>query len=230
MVELSMLWTGGLAKGIAIFGSVIVVGVIVFFIYMLKKGGKKFPFVLYSLDGKTSRVIYGRVKTDPANKEKKAFVFKENSSELLIAPPTLYIDRKGHREITYTPDGGLAYIKNKKIDDKLYLEKALMPEEKQITLFRMKENNTRYQNPMNKYQALIMGASLILILLLLIGIIYVTIQFGKNSTLYVTLAKENKETASSNAATTSALKSVAEQLVSVTAALTGNREIIRQIT
>lgn len=206
--------------------SLIGAGIYFFFFHNKKKG---YPFLLYSRDGTTAKEIIGKVKIDPQNKSKKSFAFDIASTELIIQPPTLHMDKKAFREVTWTDDGELTYIANKQIDRSLLLTKAILPEEKQISLMRMKENNERYQNPINKWQALIMGLSLLLIFLLLGGIIFTTIQYGKISQTHVTLAKENKETAKEIKSATDNLVKIAEQQTSITASLTGKYNITRQI-
>ncbi len=197
--------------------------------FFFKSKGSKFKFLLYSRDGKSTTVIEAVVKIDSENKSKKTFVFKDHAGELMIRAPTLFMNGKPFREITYADDGDLAYIEGKEVDRTLYLKKALMPEEKQITLFRMKENNKRYENPIDKYQAILMGAMLIVVLLLVVGIIYVTTTYVKNIKVVTELAKDNLKTTSALSSIADIFKSISEQQVTITAMLTNNSNILRQI-
>lgn len=193
---------------------------------MKKKRSKKFNFFFYSKDGKRSRVINAIVKIDSENASKKVFYFAEFDSELSIRDPSFEFEGKLYRECMQDPNGDLQYVERSDIDNKK-LELAILPEEKALALYRFKENQRRYDNPLNKATAGLLIGGFILVFLIMLGVIYSTIAFGNSAVKQVETAKVNHEVAQTNLAVAETNRDIVEQLVTVAALLTNNKSVTR---
>lgn len=209
---------------------IVLIGGGILFFFLLRGGRrKKFPFILYSLDGEKATIITARVKIDKQNPSKKVFFFENFDATLDIREPTWYFGGTAYRECMQDHNGELQYIKRDKIDkDKLRL--AIAPEEKALALYRYKENQRRYENPMDKTSAAILISGFILVLLIMIGIIYSTIAYAGAIKNVVTVAKEVSKTADTVSAISQTNQDTTEQLVAIAAALTGDINLTRRVS
>jgi len=208
----------------------VVVGLIVVFWYYRRRGGNQFPFLLYSAKGNNVSIIDAKILADPENKSDKKFVFPGTDNTLPIREPTWWMGGKAYRQITHNKHGEFVYLEAHELDDGKHRKLALLVEERQIALSRIKENNSRYQTPMKKLEAYVLLGGFVLVMMLLVGIIYCTIAYATISKDMVKLAKENVEVASSNKAVSRTNAKVTEQLALIVAAITDNANITRQIT
>jgi hypothetical protein len=189
---------------------IVVIGGI--FFYFRKKKGAKFPFLLYSKDGKNVMTIHGNLRTDPENRSNKRFFFSTLDCSLEIREPTKWINGKPHREIILNRLGEYNYLENTTVDEEKYLRMSVRPEEKSLAIFRFKENTRRFENPMNKAQAYMLVGMVILTLILASGIIYSTVSYVKIGGTHVTLAKENQKISASNSAISQSIERSTEVL------------------
>jgi len=213
-------------------GGIVILMVIaggIFFWLRKKSQGKKFPFVLHSLDGEKARPLGAVVQVDKTNASKKNFYFPEFDTTLPIKSPTWYFAGTAYREVIQDRNGELQYLDRHKINKDKYMEVSIDPEEKSLALYRYKENMRRYENPMDKASAAILISGFILVFLLMVGIIYSTISFASTAKSNVEFVKEQnkgiaklEQVASSNALVT-------EQLVQVASLLTGGKNITRTV-
>jgi len=213
-----------------VFGFLILIAVLLFAFFWFKgKKKAKFKFLLWSKDGRSVTTIEGIVKIDPNNKKNKQFFFSTNDSSLGIKEPTRWINNEPYREITYDKEGNYIYLKNITLDEG-NMKMALAPEEKSIALFRLKETQEKYQNPMEKTQAIMLITGFLMILILIVGIVYATFSFGSGIKHMIDVAELNKESMDIAASITATNADVTVQLVQVTAALTGKTNITRQLS
>ena len=230
------------------FGSVLLLAGGIF-LYFKITSSKKFPFLLYSRDGWNVTTIHAKVLVNPENVKDKKFIFDEYDSPLDIGEPTKWINGVPHREITYNQLNEFSYVKGRVvegkeikgynefryvkgtiIDDISYLKVALEPEEKQISLSRLKENMKRYENPMGKLQAYTLIAGFVLVLLLAIGIIYSTIAYVGASEDLVTLAKENAKAIPEVGRIADNIAKATSQLTTVEASISEQVNLTRRLT
>ena len=216
--------------GVGGFVLFLILGIGGFVWFMKKKGGKKFPFLLYSLDGARMQTIFAQVKADPNNKTRKRFNFANTETTLEIQPPTVFVDGKGYREIVWNDLGELSYLSKTRLNWDKYRELAVTPEEKALALHRYKENETRYENAANKMEMAMLIGGFILILLLGIGIIYSTITYANVVKDHVKIAESNNANVKIMKESINTMGDVVERIAGITAALTGDEELIRQIT
>lgn len=212
---------------VVIFIVLVVGGLMAYFFFI--KGGKKFKFLLASKDGKTLKELTARVKADSANLKKKVFVF-DNGNELIIKEANFFVGGKSYRLIGHTPDGDYTYINEWEISQDKYLKFSLAPEDKQLALYRMKENNIRFQDPLAKNTLMMMTAMLVLTLLLTMGIIFSVYQYAKISGTHVDLAKENNKIMEGIRQSVNTMGDVSERLVTVTAVLSKDYNITRIVS
>lgn len=191
-------------------------------------GRKQFQFILYAKDGTNRTYLNAKVKTDPKHPDVQKFVFSGGQS-LDIKEPTCYINKKPVREITYNKLGEYCYLTATKFDEKNYNSKALEPEEKQIALFRYKENSERYAKTLDKYQAITLIAMFVMTLIIGIGIIYCTITYVNTTSKFVEIAQENGKVADELKNIANIFQGISQQQSVITAALVGNNTIIRKL-
>lgn len=206
----------------------LIIAAVFFFWIMKKKRGKKFKFIFYSKDGKRSRVVDATVKVDPENVSKKQFFFAEFDQTLDIREPSVEFNNVLYRECTQDTNGDLQYVERSDID-RSKLKLSILPEEKSLSLYRFKENQRRYENPLSKATAGLLIGGFILVFLIMLGVVYSTIAFSNSASKQVETAKVNLEVSKSNAQVSATNKDVAAQLVTVAALLTNNASITRQI-
>jgi len=202
---------------------------VIFFWLKRKNKGKKFPFILHSLDGEKARMLGAIVKVDKQNSSKKVFYFPEFDDELPIKEPTWYFAGTAYREVTQDRNGELQYLDRHKIDKEKYLKVSIDPEEKALALYRYKENMRRYENPMDKASAAMLISGFVLVFLIMIGVIYSTISFANSAKSNVEFVKEQNKGIAQLKAVAESQERTTEQLVTVAALLTGNNTIIRKI-
>lgn len=207
----------------------LILGGAAFYFFFMRKRGKKFPFMYYSLDGDKAKIVPADLKIDPQNPSKKIFYFSDIDAELPVQKPTLYFEGKWLRECVQDDNGELQYLQRQKIDNSEYLSISIRPEEKALALYRYKENQRRYENPMTKANAMLLISGFILVLLIMIGVIYSTIAFANAAAKQTEVAKDNLEATKVNQRIAEVNQGVTEQLASIAAALTGNANITRQI-
>ena len=217
-------WVGGIV------GILLLLGGIALWYFWKKSAGKKYKFLLHSADGKNVNIIDGKVTTNPDNSSDSLFTFSNNPSKLTIRKPTKFIDGTAYREITYDSEGKYCYIESSFNDKKL--ENALQPDEKQITLFRLKETQERYKNPMEKFQAITLIAGFIMCLIVIGGVIFMTIKFSSQIGTIAEIAKDNKAVAEMNGQTMNKMVLVTEQLAVISGTKINNEtgDLIRQLT
>lgn len=211
-----------------VIGVTIPLGIIAFFIFRSK--GSKHPFILLSRDGKSANVVTAVLKTDPQNSSKKQFVFSTLNTFLPIAKPNWYFNRIGYRIITQDNKGDYSYVEPKLVESTF--EFGLTPEEKELALFRYRENQKRYENPMNKMQAAMVIAGFILVLIIMIGVIYSTIAYVNASSNVVKMTHELNEMAKTNHQAIQTMQQISLQQTQIIASLQGqgNVTINRQLS
>lgn len=193
-----------------------------FYFFMKKKKGSKYKFLLYSRNSDAPpTTITAQVKVDKTNKHDRRFFFDNNATELQIREPTLILNGIAYREITYGPDGRYVYLKPRKLVNQDYLQHALDPEEKAITLAQLKENQKSFDTVMNKYQAYALMTIIFFIIFLIIGIIYSSIAYAKASTDHVKLAQENNELQASISQTVNVMNQISIRNAQIIEAVTG---------
>ena len=219
----------GMAKPLMIFIVVLISLMIIAFIgillYTRNKNKKKFQFLLFKgNDLSTAKVINGYVKADPENPSKKKFFFDELDSPLEIRKPNFYLDGKPYRMITYNDLNEFSYLEGLRIDQERYLRLALMPEEKAISLHRYKEQQIRYSNPYEKFNAGMVVGSIVMAIVVAIAVIFSTYnmtQSGKNT---VEVLKEAQKGVEVQRQTAESLVHVVEML----AVMSGQNETINR--
>jgi hypothetical protein len=213
---------------VSIIGGVFLLGGGIFLYFYMKKGGK-YPFLLYSRNGKQITQLNAILKTDPENSARKQFFIDTIGFSFDVKSPSKWIGQTAYREIIQTESGDYAYIKGTEIDEKDYIKVSLQPEEKIIALNRYKENKRRYTNPISKGMAGLLVGSLILAFILIVGIVYSVASYAGAAKDMAELAKENTKNGAIIQQTSNNAKIITEQLVMVTAALTENYNITRTI-
>lgn len=214
---------GLVVGGVVIFGGV---GVVLWLIF--SKGKKQFPFLIYGVNGEIS-TSKGTVKVDPGNKTNKKFFIEGTDQSLPIRPPTSTIGGIAYREVMYDQNGDLQYIQKKVNRDKA-MDIGLIPEEKQIALFRIKENERRYENPMGKAQAYMLLSMFVLIFILILGIVFSVISFTKNTDQMVQISETNRDSLKIQKNVADSNARVVEQLAGIMAAMTEGKNITRTLT
>jgi len=209
----------------------LILGGIALYYFWKKSAGKKYKFLLYSADNKNVNIIDGTVSTNPDNTSDTLFTFSNNPTKLTIRKPTRYIDGTAYREITYDNEGKYCYLESVSINEKK-LELALQPDEKQITLFRLKETQERYKNPMEKFQAITLIAGFIMCLIVIGGVIFMTVKFSTQIGTIAEIAKDNKEVARINGETINKMVLITEQLAVISGTRINNEtnDLVRQLS
>lgn len=207
----------------------LLIAVIVSFVAWIffRKGKKSFPFLLYSVDGKMT-TVQGAVKVDPTNKTNKKFHIAGTDQTLPIRAPSVVMGGVAYREIMYDQNGELQYVDRSFVKNKL--EVSLLPEEKQIALSRIKENEKRYENPMGKAQAYMILSLFLLIFILLVGIVYSTISYVKVVNKMVQISEDNRESMKLQQGISQNNQAIVEQLAGITAALHDGKNITRTLS
>lgn len=219
---------------------------------------KRYMFLLYSKDGKHISKIEGEIRSDANNKSRKYFYFKELDTPLDIKPPSMWLDGVPYREITFNELSEYNYLlcagikideknrekileKNKmykvpkyvdgmRVDDTLYKEVSLLPEEKTLALHRYKDNEARYRDPLSKLQAYQLIGTFIMLLLVILGTVYIVIQQSNTMTTILELEKEKTKNTESIKTVSKNLLLTTELQASITGALTGDKNLTRQIS
>lgn len=200
-------------------------GLLLFFRNQAKK---RFPFMVYSKDGKTRYTIFGTIKKDPENPYDQKFFF-DKYPPIKVSEPSAFVDGKPIREVTFNDLGELSYIDTNLKDDK-YKTHNITPEEKQLALNKYKEARRRFENTMNKYQAAVVIGAFLLILVLILGIIYASVSYANAAKSMGEVAKENSKVSNDLKQIAETNKEVSEQLLKVSAALTSGTNITRNLS
>lgn len=214
---------------IGVIGFILLLGGIFWYFKKQGGGGAQHEFLLFSTDGATAKNIKGRIKVDEVNRSKKEFVFENYSTKLPIKPAQLTINGKGYRLLRVEDKGELHYLKGITIGNDDYLATALNPEEKQIALAAILENNQEFQNPMSKTQAALMVSMMILVLVVVIATVYGVGSLVANSKDMASIAKVQKEVMSSVHGSVLVLSEITAQNAAIVAALTGDANITRRV-
>jgi len=210
--------------------SFMIIAAITFIIMKRKNGGGKNLFLLYrTADTTISEVITGEIHIDKANSNKKEYYFVGFNSRLPIIKPTRRVAGVWYREVYLNKHGELSYVNGHSLNIQGHEQNMLSVPEKQLALYMYKEYQEQYQNPVNKAQAVMIVTMFMLAFIATAGAIYTTITFANNTGDIVTIAKENSEVATTNGATTKALVDLVQRLDVITARLSGEVNITRQI-
>lgn len=201
----------------AVVGALVLLG-LVWWYYSAVASKKKYPFLYYKSATNVVKTN-GRLRYDRVTK-KKFFTFDFTEDKLEIRPATRDLDGVSYREITTDRKGDLIYLQAGKIVDERYLQVALEPEEKILALEKYKEIEARFQNPMEKSAVALMAGAFVLVLLIMIGIVYVTISYSNSIKDAKELSVENTKTAQANREASQATERAATIFAQVAVTLT----------
>lgn len=216
-------WVGGVSLTLLVLG-----GIALFVLW--KYSGKKHKFLLYSKDGLNVSIVGASIRANKDNKSDRKFYFPDNQYELEIRKPTRFMNGKPYREITYDQEGKYCYLEGTTFnEDKLNL--TLKPEEKQIALFRLKEYQERYKDPIDKMGAISMIMQLIMVFIIAGGCIFC---FVKTGTMLNTISEVVQET-NKNAEITGETTAKQLQIMEMMAVMQGmevdgNGKLMRQLS
>jgi uncharacterized membrane protein YciS (DUF1049 family) len=229
-MDYDMIWQVAKILGIVLLVFLVVGGIILYYFWK-RSAGKKYDFLLYSSDAKTITIVKADVSVNPENVNDKLFTFANNTSKLEIRKPSRFIDGKPYREITFDNEGKYCYLTQTSFDEKK-LEMSLQPEEKQIALFRLKESQERYKNPMEKLTAITLIAGFIMCLIIIGGVLFCTIKFSSQIGTIAEIAKDNKAVSEMNGQTMNKMVLITEQLAAIsgTKMNTNSSDLVRQLS
>lgn len=227
-MDYEIFWTIGKWVGGILVALLAISGAVLWFLW--KRSRNKHKFLLYSKDGLNVRVIGANIKVNKENKADKMFDFPDGNCQLPIDKPTRFLDGKPYREITYDQEGNYCYLKGTTFDENK-LNLTLHPDEKQIALFRLKEYQERYKDPVDKFQAISMIMQLIMVFIIAGGCIFCFVKAGTMLDTIAEVVKETNKNAEIAGATTAKQLQIMEQMAAMQGAtIAPNGSITRQLT
>lgn len=212
-----------------IVGFFVFVGLIAGFFYWFAKHreNKRYPFIVYNANGTRGGVVYAKLKKDESNKSNVNFVFLEYpGAELLIKPPTLWLDNLAYREIIQNDLGELSYLAGRQIDSSNYMKLNLVPEEKALALIRMRGYSERYQRDVSKWQAFLLGGIIMMFFIGVLGAGYVMYSTYSASGDLVAIGKQSKDIQNSIQTSTEVLNDLISRLLVMQSNLNSNPGVV----
>lgn len=203
-----------------IIGVVVLGAVVGLLAYLKNKNEYRFKFVLHSRDGHNAEVVKAKITKNPNNKKMEFFTFKNNTSSLSVQQPSRHMDGKAIRDITYDTTGAYVYLTSFAIDDTNSLKKSLNPLQKSLSLYQFQENQRKHP-VLDKVGITQIVASVIMVVIVMIGVIYGVGMIVKNSSDMITVTKEMRLTAESLYASSQSQEIVSLKLAEIYASLNG---------
>lgn len=188
----------GLILGIVGFVVLLAIGLYIF-MRMSKKKSFRYPFLLSTRDCKHYTLLFARIITDDKNNKIKKFMFADEKT-IDISQPTTTYNGKPCRQITYNDSGEYVYISDSYVSskgiatvdkegnpiiisgsvDKSYHLQEISPQEREL-IARQIEDNHREYNVLDRAELFQMVGKIIFGVLIMIGIVYMVIQFAKTT-------------------------------------------------